>query len=835
MADRIRDCLLEKVKQGRLSDAQARTALAEIEELELDFANAMAKSPAERLAVERTVQRMAKEAAERKRRRAYQLLAAKAAMDDVTSHPKGPAAGAMAVLSFDRWGLARRGNVETRASSLLGLFQARFRDGMAAYAPRLLRLVQDKDGLERLVRELFGEGTGDAVAAAAAKSWSDTAELARKLGNQAGASIGELKNWRLPQAHNRERIARAGFGAWLDFVLPKLDREAMRSATTGKVMAEQALTKALRLVYDEIATGGLSRLDPENLKGGNRPALATQMARHRYLHFRDADGWLAYHRTFGSPDTYGVLMGHLREMATKVAMMQRLGPNPETTVRLLEDLVAKGEIEAAARGGSAVAKGATWWRFAYPIRSTYLKLTGELDGTAHEIVPGASRFMQGVRNYLTGSQLGSAFINGFLTDPLTVKAAAKMNGLPMARAIGDYLRLFKPGSAEDRALADRLAIVNEDALSFAFGANRYQDEAMGRGFSSFVADLPLRVSGLTRHTESWRRGYAMTWLGELGEHARAGRTFDQLPEPMRETFERYRLAAEDWEKVKAAPLFEAPGGRAFVDPVAIAGSEAAGGSTLALRFMDMVTQERDRAVIGSSAQTFAILMLGSEGRRGTPVGEVGRSFAMYKQFGVSLLLRHMAAVPGRRILAARYVAKMFLSLTLGGALAVQLREIANGRDPRDMDDPSFWLAAMAAGGGLTIFGDFAYSLFRSGESRAGAGPITTIFGPVAGLGENLIAFAASNAGEAAARRDTNVGREALRLARASTPGGNIWYLRLAFGRLVFDELQKAVDPDAARSFRRMEQRAEQEFGQAYWWRPGQRSPDRAPTLTDPRR
>jgi hypothetical protein len=30
----------------------------------------------------------------------------------------------------------------------------------------------------------------------------------------------------------------------------------------------------------------------------------------------------------------------------------------------------------------------------------------------------------------------------------------------------------------------------------------------------------------------------------------------------------------------------------------------------------------------------------------------------------------------------------------------------------------------------------------------------------------------------------------------------------------------------------MERRARDEFGQAYWWRPGRRTPDRAPALLE---
>ncbi len=49
-------------------------------------------------------------------------------------------------------------------------------------------------------------------------------------------------------------------------------------------------------------------------------------------------------------------------------------------------------------------------------------------------------------------------------------------------------------------------------------------------------------------------------------------------------------------------------------------------------------------------------------------------------------------------------------------------------------------------------------------------------------------------------------------------------------RLIFDELEAAIDPKASRSFRMIEQRARRDYGQRFWWRPGQPAPQRAPDL-----
>ena len=62
------------------------------------------------------------------------------------------------------------------------------------------------------------------------------------------------------------------------------------------------------------------------------------------------------------------------------------------------------------------------------------------------------------------------------------------------------------------------------------------------------------------------------------------------------------------------------------------------------------------------------------------------------------------------------------------------------------------------------------------------------------------------------------------------PGRSIWFARLAMERLIFDELEAAIDPNARRSFRMIEQRARKEYRQRFFWKPGTTAPQRLPDL-----
>lgn len=64
----------------------------------------------------------------------------------------------------------------------------------------------------------------------------------------------------------------------------------------------------------------------------------------------------------------------------------------------------------------------------------------------------------------------------------------------------------------------------------------------------------------------------------------------------------------------------------------------------------------------------------------------------------------------------------------------------------------------------------------------------------------------------------------MKFAASNTPGGNIWYLRLAAERLLIDNAMRLADPDAEKAFRRQLRKRARDYGQGYWWAPGQSAP-----------
>ncbi|NKE43908.1 hypothetical protein HB662_03905 [Roseomonas frigidaquae] len=267
----------------------------------------------------------------------------------------------------------------------------------------------------------------------------------------------------------------------------------------------------------------------------------------------------------------------------------------------------------------------------------------------------------------------------------------------------------------------------------------------------------------------------------------------------------------------------APGrGSAEVEPAAEAAARQA-----TSRLLEMIQGETSFAVVEPGNLERAV-MLGSS-RPGTAGGEFRRATAQYKSFPVAMMSRHL--MRGIEQIRGgdwgRYLATTAVSLTVMGAVAMQLKAIAQGKDPRDMTSPSFWGAAFFQGGGAGILGDF----LNAGLNRADRGFWMTSFGgPTGGLMDDIAKLTGGNLQGLVEDKDTNFGRELARFVQKNTPGSSLWYGRLAMDRLLWDRLQYLLDPKAAQRWRELERRSIDQTNQRFWWAPGETSPERAPSL-----
>lgn len=718
-------------------------------------------------------------------------------------------------------GTGLKSSVEGRRKAIVGQAHAMMEELLWNFRRGALGRRVNAADLSNVVREAFGEDTGDAAAKSFARAWRDVAEMLRERFNKAGGEIRDLENWGLPQDHDpvaiRKFIRTNGRPALLARLKESLDAGKMRDRE-GRPFTPETLDEALNAVLDNILTDSWISREPSRQPFG-KGALANQHAEERFLIFKDADTWLAWQADFGMGGPFNAMMGHIAMMSRDIAAVEVLGPNPAATLTWLEqiakqeaakrDLGREALVPPRIREGNAadaadekIGRAQTMWRH----------YTGAVN------MPNGGAFsrwfadtMGTTRSVLTSAALGSAALAAIPTDPVYSGMARAFAGIGHTRALTEQVKRL---SAKSRREAVQMGLVMETALD-SFGQQaRYAGQFSGKAWAMHLATQVLEVSGLSPWTRAGRNGFMLGALFDFGNLS--GTAFDALDPPLRRTLERYGFSAADWDRVRTSAKTE----EGAVDPMQL-------DPELRDRMLEMLHQESEYAVPSGTIRSKSLLI--GDSRPGTAFGELRRSAAMFMSFGTTLPILHGYRIAqmvrsGEGARGAGYALALMLTASMGGALALQAKSLAAGRDPRDTTDPDFWAAATLQGGGLGIWGDF----FFADVNRFGRTPAVTGGGPVVGAWDDVSKLTIGNVMEAAQGKETGFLKELAGFGTRYTPGSNIWYLRLAWERHAEDRLMELADPDAAAAFRRREAYYRNQFGQQYWWAPGDRTPERAP-------
>lgn len=802
------DCINRAVRAGLMDRDRAQFARDLFNEnydqarLGLGDAESLAKAREETIAIIRH------QMAQMRREKLLQISRTKDILTAATSAGVPFERAILAHMDFDP-GVRGIANVSKRRDTIRGQLHQKMDEFLAQHRRDLLGRNMEPAQLAMVLREIHGESTGNTAAKQMAEAWSQTAERARKMFNQAGGDIPKLEGWAMPHSHDAIAVRNAAgkgadperhFDAWFDFIRPRLDQSKMTDYSTGKPHTDFTLKAAAREAYDAITSEGWAGRDLGQGGGAFGQKLARRRTDHRFFVFKSADDWVKYHEKFGNGDVFSVMMGHLDGMSRDIALLQILGPNPSATIRWMGDVVEKDLRVRAARDGMSNDKLESRARGTRrSLEMMYEHFTGAINAP---INGRAARTFAGVRSVLQSAQLGAAAISA-LADIGFGRMASKEVGIPFRKVLSRQVSLLNPRNLEDQKLAVRLGLIADHWSSLAVAQQRYLGEVSGPEITQRLADFTMRVSGLSPWTQAGRWAFGMEFTGLLADHA--GKTMRELDPALRSTFERAGISANDWEVARRTAPMDHKGAQ-FLRP------EDIGDEDLARKFLDMIHTETEFAVPSSSLRGRTMLI--GENQPGTVQGELIRSFAMYKNFSITLLMTHMRrgmSMP-TKLEVGRYATQLLLTTTIMGGMSLQLKEIAKGRDPRDMTTAKFLGAAAMQGGGLGIFGDFLFAQ----KNRYGDGLSSTIAGPVFGLAADVSGLINENATRAMQGEDTKVASGVLDLAQRYAPGASLWYLRAGLQNLVFDEMQRMVDPKAQQRLRRLENRYRNEYGQEHW-------------------
>ena len=716
-----------------------------------------------------------------------------------------------------------RVSVESQSRATAEMAKSELIDLLEGANGKFFGFIESGEQVRAFTRALFGEKIDNPAMVKAAASWRKVTDGLRERFNRAGGDIGNLGDlWHLPQTHDAWRIAKTGADAWVEKVLPKLDRRQYVKSD-GSMMDDVEVREFLKESYRSITTDGANKREITGAPKG-KGSRANRHGEARALFFKDGDAYMDYQLEFGGQNIYSVMFNHIDTLAKDIALLETFGPNAEANARMLLDTIKQ---RADMKGDAGVTEGINA-ALAYRAGAIFDDVAGIGQGPASA---GWAGRLAAARSWMVATRLGSAVLSS-ITDHATIVQTARMWNLPVMQVYRNYWKAMNPANPQELAFLQRQGL----AINvFASSMDRFSGEYGGMATHK-VANAVMRASGLTAITDARKRAFSATMMSVLGDMVKS-KAWDQLDANDLKLMKAKGVTPETYDIWQQAKLAASPdysggllSGRAILEiddaAVPLEAREKA-----ATQLMAMILEEQNMAVIEPGSRERATLYAGT--KKGTIGGEIARAIGQFKMFPFAMMTRHwtramsMPTTGGR----AAQMASLFAMSTITGAMALEIKALVEGKDPRAMweeDDPvrmtKTWAAAALQGGALGIFGDFLHST----ENRGGSDFMSTMAGPLPGMVGDVANLGISNMSKASMGEETDVLADSVRVAKGLTPGASLWYAKAAFNNLVFGQLQEMASPGY---LDRMRRRTARETGQDYWWTPGEFAPERAPDLS----
>ena len=232
----LEQCIINARQEGTLTDSQANEAGDLFVQLETEYATRMSPGQAAAQAGRDTFDALQHQVLQRKRRKllAYQNWKQISKQLDEFKNFRGeqdPAAAAVAHFVPDE--RAKFSNLEMRTQAVKNAATRQLYDVLGTFRKNLIGSTRRKAKLDDMVREIFGEDTGNAHAKELAAAWSKASEYMRQRFNAAGGAILWRKDWGLPTFHDTLKVRKVDYREWSDYIRARLNPQKMIDEQTG--------------------------------------------------------------------------------------------------------------------------------------------------------------------------------------------------------------------------------------------------------------------------------------------------------------------------------------------------------------------------------------------------------------------------------------------------------------------------------------------------------------------------------------------------------------------------------------------------------------------------
>ena len=443
--------------------------------------------------------------------------------------PHGDMSG---IQSIDSWAKG----IATPIKGELHKFYANIKGGLGVFT--------DKELVTKIVRERFGDNTGDPLAKKISDKMGEVFENMRERFNRAGGDIGKLDNWGLPQVHSLEKIVKAGKEAWVRFAESKIDTSKYVHED-GTYYSQQEIRDLLEHSFDTLSSNGANKTEIGRQSFGGNSKVTSRHSESRVLHFKDADAWLEYQAEFGGMTFVDLVEAHINGLSKDIAMVEKLGSSPKNAMRILMDAAEqkdwKNGLDADTTGKS---------------RKRAQTMFEEFSGQNTPQSEVLANLGLAYRSMNVFSMLGGTTISS-VTDQAMIAKTASIHGIAYRKTFGELISQLNPANKEDRQLAHSLGLATEEMLgSIARWSDDGLTSAHGKSqklarVSSGIASQVMRISGLNALTAASKVGFTKMLMHKYGTLTRS-KAWADLDAMDRELIEKTGLNERAWEVMRLA-------------------------------------------------------------------------------------------------------------------------------------------------------------------------------------------------------------------------------------------------------------------------------------------
>lgn len=614
--------------------------------------------------------------------------------------------------------------------------------------------------------------TGNADAKLVAEIYHPVMDRLLNRKNRAGAHIGKIKGYTVPQQweghyirdlggkdHHATGHLEASYQAFKSLVWDELNHVE----TFGAKNSEETLRLIHKNLYyenhdhsklilgeDGAVIDAVGSLPESNALVGN---LAESLSAQRILHFKNAAARQRVREKIGRHQRLSdALDARIRQDSRAIALMEVLGPNATKTFQELYDFAAR----LAKEGGDSFKHSAP---FKSPNERMWLMgkwrmVTGNAESGAHSPY---TRVVEGVLMTQTLSKLSGVAITSMTDVPFSIAAISGDFGLgkldsamrilrEMPKAFKAFAKFSKDGNAETlyyRQAKAAVDTVGSEALLRVGGDLLRGGGRSGDKMKRF-AQAAFRITGLPQWTNMMKavnHGVAASLIGEM-RHL----SFNRLPPELIRSLTEFGITSKEWDisrqlvmdigdgDLRFAPeLLDSVDVTPLVDGVVTDINISRVRDEFRTKWISWFTSLENRAVPTPGIRE-DVIRTGGGNAKNTILGATAPIVTQFKAFPITVVNKVMRQGMRNAEYHGSYkphiMNMLFLvsATTLTGYMSGMFKDLIKGRTPKSLTKPKTWLDAAMRGGAAGIYGDILMQRYDRSINKFS----TTLLGPTAG-------------------------------------------------------------------------------------------------------